>query len=59
MDAWYIPIHELVDEGDIEDGVPRKVKMADFIASLKKRRKSVTKQVEQRYYEWAKEMDTR
>ena len=58
MDVWYIPIHELMDEGTIDSGMPRKVNRNDFLSALKNRKNSVTPEVARRYVEWAAQMDT-
>ncbi len=58
MDVWYIPIHELMDEGRIDTGMPRKVNRNDFLSALKNRKNSVTPEVARRYVEWAAQMDT-
>ena len=59
MDAWYIPIHELVDAGTIDHAMPRRVSRSDLLCALRNRKNSVTPELARRYVEWAKEMDTR
>lgn len=58
MDAWYIPIHELVDEGTIDHAMPRKVNRNDFKSVIKKRKRSVSPEVAQSFIEWSKQYDT-
>jgi len=58
MDAWYIPIHELVDSGEIETENPRKVKRDDFLNALRKRKNSVSPEVVASFNEWAKQWDS-
>lgn len=58
MDAWYIPIHELVDSGEIESKDPRKVNRNDFLNSIRKRKPSVSPEVVASFYEWAKQWDS-
>ncbi|MBN2335870.1 AAA family ATPase [Candidatus Bathyarchaeota archaeon] len=58
MDAWYIPIQELIDDGTIDYAMPRKVSRQDFLTAITKRKSTVTAEVAQRYYSWAKEFDS-
>ena len=58
MDAWYIPIHELVDNGEIETEDPRKVNREDFLNALRKRKNSVSPEVVTSFIEWAKQWDS-
>lgn len=58
MDAWYIPIHELVDSGEIETKNPRKVGREDFLEALRNRKPSVSPEVVASFNEWAKQWDS-
>ena len=58
MDAWYIPIQELIDNGTIDYAMPRKVSRQDFLTAITKRKSTITAEVAQRYYNWAKEYDS-
>ena len=58
MDAWYIPIQELIDDGTIDYAMPRKVSRQDFLTAITRRKSTVTAEVAQRYYNWAKDFDS-
>lgn len=58
MDAWYIPIQELIDDGTIDYAMPRKVSRQDFMTAITKRKSTVTAEVAQKFYSWAKEYDS-
>jgi SpoVK/Ycf46/Vps4 family AAA+-type ATPase len=58
MDSWYIPIHELVDSGEIETKDPRKVNREDFLNALRKRKPSVSPEVVASFYDWANQWDS-
>lgn len=58
MDAWYIPIHELVDAGTIDHAMPRKVNMNDFLSIMKMRKRTITPEVAKSYEVWSAQYDT-
>jgi len=56
MDAWYHPIHELQERGEIETKNPRKVNRSDFVKAIKTRKSSVTPREIAQNNVWAKEV---
>ena len=56
MDAWYHPIHELQERGELETKSPRKVNRGDFIKAIKARKSSVTPREIAQNNVWAKEV---
>lgn len=42
IDAWYIPIHELKQQNNLDSGIPRAVTRSDFVKALQMRKASVS-----------------
>ncbi len=54
IDAWYIPIHELKQQNNLETGIPRAVTKKDFVSALQIRKASVSGAEVRMNEEWAK-----
>jgi vacuolar protein-sorting-associated protein 4 len=54
IDAWYIPIHELKEQNNLDTGVPRAVTAQDFLEALQIRRASVSLDEVQLNEDWAR-----
>jgi vacuolar protein-sorting-associated protein 4 len=54
IDAWYIPIHELKEQKNLDTGVPRPVTKADFKKALEIRRASVSQDEVRLNEDWAR-----
>lgn len=56
MDAWYMPIHELKQQGMLETGMPRPVAREDSIKALETRKTSVSPEEVRLNQEWARKL---